>query len=533
MINRRLNSVHVIRITALLALFGILAGLAPQRAGAATFEDGFYESTRFGFSITYDDTQWVGEELEGEDGNEGIALENALTWSNIRGVEREDMDEEACLEYMAEQFEDGETMRGFRRAPRSVEVPEAEIGGEAGLYSLEMGREEPVEFYTYLQCVAIADDTAALMIMMAVPQTAYDDALPTWNELLAGIEIGEPSDDEASAPDDARRDDEADTAGAGSYVAEEIGLTIEWDETVWTGTVFDDESGYGVEFDTEVSFGYVSPQAAEETTPEYCVEIMTSNLESSDAFKRVRAASSDYEPIEGDESGSFGLFTALMTESPDRVVFYLECRPTLDDEQMLLIYISTSATDYEDEHDAWQELIDGISIPDEAVSDSTDRDSERDGSSGEAGEFVGENFDFAVSYDAELWDAEVSTEDGYDWIGMSSDYGTIVVVAFESDVELVDCVDSLVSDEEQYAASEIEPAGRGYDLPATDRDAEGALYEYEANEDGGSGDVVVYFECRAIEEGESLVAVTFVTTPALYEDALPKFEAVLDTIEIG
>jgi hypothetical protein len=524
-INRLLKPFSLIRIAALIALFGTATSFVPEPAAAAKFEDGYYESARFGFSVEYDDQQWVAKELEGDDGNEGIGLENELTWSNIRGVEREDMDEEACLEYMAEGFNDGETMRGFRRAPRSVEVPETGLGGEAALYSMEMGKEESAELYMYLQCVSIADDTAALMIMMTTPIAAYEDALPTWNDLLAGIEIGEATADEDAAPDDENAT--GDAAGSGEYVADELGLTISWDDAVWDGTKFDDESGYGMEFENELSYAYISPTDRGDATPQECVEILASNLEESDAFKRVRKAPGEFEPIEGDAAGYGELYTMLSTDSPDKLAMYAECRPTADDDQLLVIYISAAAGDYEAEHESWQELIDGIRISDDAGS------SDRDDDAAETGEFTGENYDYSFSYDTDLWEVEVSTEEGYDWVGMTAEYASVVVLATESDLDLDGCIDSLLEDEQQYAEGDIEPAPRSYDLPESSRDAEGALYTYEANEEGGSGEVLVYFDCRYIEEGESILAVTFLTSPELYEDAMPMIEAILETTEIG
>ncbi|MCC6790892.1 MAG: hypothetical protein IT336_04355 [Thermomicrobiales bacterium] len=528
MVNRLLASRNLLRVVALIAFLGIVTSLIPTSASAATFEDGYYENGHFGFSVSYDDDVWVGSELDPVDDNEGLGLDNEISWANIRGVVREDMDEEACLEYMAESFNGGEEMRDFRRAPRSIEKPESEIGGESGLYSLEMGQEDPVEFYLYLHCVAIADDQAALMIMITAPVGAYGDALPTWNDLLAGIEIGEASIGDEPVRDDAETDEES---AGGSYVAEEVGLTITWDESVWVGVEFDDETGYGMEFDTELSFGYVSPTEAADASPQDCVEVIASNLEESESFKRVRKAPADMERIEGSPDGYFELYTMLSTDSPDKLALYAECRPTADPDQLLVIYISAPAGDYEDERDAWQELVDGIEISDEASSSS--RENDRDERDDEAGSFVGENHDFAFEYDAELWTAEIETEDGYDWVGLTSDYGTVVLLATESDIDLDGCIDTLLEDEQEYAESDIEPAPRSYDMPETARDAEGALYTYEANEDGGSGDVVVYFDCRYIEEGESIVAVTFISSPALYEDALPKFEAILETIEIG
>lgn len=528
---RVLNSFGMLRIVALVALFGLATSLIPDRA-AAKSTDGYYESSKFGYSVEYDDTVWVGTELEGEY-NEGIGLENEITWANIRGVEMDGVDEEACLEYMAESFNDGETMREFRRAPRATELPENELGGMAALYSLEMGEDDPMEGYMYLHCISIADDQAALMIMMVAPVGAYEEALPTWSDLLAGIEPGNGPVDQDDTPE--KTDDDPTSA---SYMDDELGLSITWDDSIWTGTELDDDSDSGVEFERELSFGYVLVKENDGYTPEECVDTLASSLEESESLKRVRKAPSEMERIEGDPAGANELYTVLSTESPLKLAFYLECRQSADSELMVVINLSTEASDYDAERESWQQLVDGIEVSEDASpesSDSGDRDTERDDeSTDDAGNFTGENYDFTLAYDPEFWTAEVSTDEGYDWLGLTSDYGQVIVLATESDVDLDGCIDTLLEDEQQYAEGDIEPAPRSYDLPATSRDAQGDLYTYEGtSEDGATVDSVVYFDCRYIEEGDSILAVTFVTTPDLYEDALPKVEAILETIEVA
>ena len=152
----------------------------------------------------------------------------------------------------------------------------------------------------------------------------------------------------------------------------------------------------------------------------------------------------------------------------------------------------------------------------------------------DGGEFSGVNYDFTVTFDDSIWAGEAYTEEGYDWLGLTSEYGQVTIIATASDVDMEGCIETLLEDEYEYATGNIDPAPRKYDLPETVDGAEGALFTYEGvDENGDPLDTIAYLECRPIEEGESLIGISYVVAAELYEDTLSDVEELLAGIEVG
>ena len=532
---KRFGARKLLQCVATVALVGVMAGLLPAQSYAAE-GGGYYESEMFGFTVEWDEAVWTGEPIPGDEVTEGVAMDTPLTWGNIRASAWPEVDEEACVEYMADSFEEGEGIKNVKRASRSLEMPSDDLGGEAGLYIMTMDSAEDgdTDVVMYLQCVSFADEQAALTVMLIANQSAYESELPAWNELIAGID---PGDGPVNVESRAQQEETDEPAGnAGSYVNDDFGFAVRWDEDVWTGVEFDNGDKVGVDMEDELSFGSIfAAEGYEDLTAEDCVDSLASTMEESDAFKRVRK-DSDLPALETDPDAFGQVYTMLYTDAPTKLAVYIECRPLPETEYFLIVHLTANANDYEDETSNWQDLIDGIELTESASTGSRDEDDPigDEPSRTRGGEFAGVHYDFAVAYDEDVWTAEEYTEEDFDWLGLTSEYGQVTIIATSSDVDLQGCLDTLLEDEYDYATGNIDPAPRSFDLPETARDAEGALYAYEGvTEDGEPVDTIVYFECRAIDEGESLIGITFVTTPEQYEDALPALEELLNGIEIG
>ena len=531
---------NVLRTVAVIAVVGIMAGLLPARGYAAEDATGFYESDMFGFTVEWDEEVWSGEPIPADEVTEGIAMDTPLSWGNIRASAWPDVDEEACVEYMAESFEDGDAVKNVKRASRSLELPSDELGGEQGLYIMTMDSAEDgdTDLAMYLECVTFADKQAALMVMLIANASAYESELPAWNELIAGIDPGNgPVHAESQAQDE---DADEPAANAGSYVNDDFGFSVTWDDENWTASEYDEGDKLGVQLENEFSFGTIfATEGSDEMSAEDCVGTIASAMEESEAFKRVRKAGGDMTAPDAAPDAYGQLYTMLYTDAPTKVALYIECRALPETPYFLVVHLTVNANEYESEAPIWQELIDGIEVTDASTSGSRNEDDPigdepSRNSSGSDGEFEGVNYNFTVAFDESVWTAEVYTEEDFDWLSLTSKYGQVTILATSADVDMQGCLDSLLEDEYEYATGNIDPAPRSFDLPETDRDAEGALYAYEGvTEDGEPVDTIVYFDCRSINEGESLIGITFVTTPEQYEDALPALEELLSGIEVG
>ena len=371
---KRVRNRNLLRAVAVMAIVGIMVGLIPASTYAAKASDGYYESEMFGFTVEWDQEVWNGEAIPADETTEGVAVDTPLTWGNIRGSAWDRVDEEACVEYMVETFQDGESVKSVKRAPRATEAPSSELGGEQGLYIMTMDPSEDgdTELAMYLQCVSIADDEAALMIMLIANVSAYESELPIWNELLAGIE---PGDGPANIDTGNQKSDEPEREGDGEYVNGELGFALSWDSEHWTSEEIEHDVQQGIELDGELSFGYIAAMPNEgEYTPEECVESIASKMEETDGFKRVRKADDDMTVLETSDDAFGQLYTALSTDSPTRFALYVDCRPLPETDFMLLIHLTTDANDYEDEAPFWQELVDSVELTGAAIDDARDED---------------------------------------------------------------------------------------------------------------------------------------------------------------
>jgi hypothetical protein len=540
MFPKRVRSRNLLRAVAVFALVGVLIGLIPSRTYAATSIDGSYESEMFGFTVEWDTDVWNGEAIPADETTEGVAMDTPLSWGNIRGSAWDRVDEEACVEYMAETFKGGESVKSVKRAPRATELPESELGGEQGLYIMTMDPNEDgdTELAMYLQCVSIADGEAALMVMLIANVSAYESELPNWNALLGGIE---PGDGPANVENGNQKSNERESDDGGSYVNDELGFALTWDSAHWTSEALVHDEQQGFELDGELSFGYIAAMPNEgEYTSQECVESIATTMEETDGIKRVRKADDEMTALETADDAYGQLYTALSTDSPTRFALYVDCRPLPGTDYMLLIHLTADASDYEVEVPYWQDLVDSVELIGASVDDARDEDADTESESDAdmeqvtGGEFSSANYDFTVSFDDSIWAGESYAEEGYDWLGLTSEYGQVTVIATASEMNMDDCIDTLLEDEYDYATGNIDPASSTYDLPETVDGAAGALFTYEGvDENGGPLDTIAYFECRPIEEGESLIAISYVIAEDVYEETIPELEDLLAGIEVN
>lgn len=525
MSNKKSNSNRVVRLFALLAIVAMLTGMAPGRTLAARAQTDSYESTTYGFSAEWDADVWTAEEIDGSDGVDGISINSSYSWGSLQGVAWEDIDPEACLEYMAETFGGADSVQDFRKASRKIEAPTSELGGEANLYTMTMSDSgDELEMVMYLECATIDNDQAALMVMLATSLQGYDETIVEWNDLLAGISIDSGNADASNGDDTTADSADSSATGDSAYVSDDFGFSVDADPSVWTTEGYSDENGDGLDVESELVTGVITATATEGATLEECPITFATQLEENQAYKRVRKAPSTMERPETDPNASAELYTMLDKSSPTKIAVYFECRELPVKDYFLTVRLITVASDYEDALPEIQDLLDSISI-DEAA------DTHDSKPSGEP--YVSPNFGITIDYDTDVWTVSDISDDESDTAMFESDFGNLHVVAVNSDVDLQGCVDTLIDAEQEYAKGDIEVAGRTFERPELTDGAEGELYRYTLDSDDGPLNVVIYVECRSIAGGEAVLGITFFTTADLYEDVLPELQAFLDGVDAG
>lgn len=506
--------------------------MAPRSIKAANdYDSGTFVNNEFGFSIEWDTDVWTGSNPGLDDPNAGVAFESLSSWAQIHAFKNRYEDATACLDdmvgIMAE--DDGVTIEDFGVARARLPRPEPMDGAEAELYSYTFTSDEgDLDQLLYLSCAVLPSD-AAIEIFIATTPDMYEDVLEEWDDLIAGITVDGVSDD-ANTGNDQTGDD----AGIedGVYESAEAGFGVEWDAALWNATEVDEgEQGLGVELDSPTSFALISAVTGDYAVdPEECLQQMSGFLEAGDVVENFRVASARIERPEAAPDSTSELYTFLNTDFDSKYAAYFECRP-LDNGGVLTIQFAAEMAVYEDELPRWQKVLDAITIgtiPDFSANIGI-QDDQATPESGDS--VVGPNHGVEIPYDDSVWTPTDYSNDRIDQFTFDSEFGQVQVMTLDVAPDLEGCMQTLLDTEQEYATDTIDVAPRSVDRPKTVRNAEAELYSFQMDGNDGPIDVLYYVECRNVNNGDGLLAVTFTTVPSVWDAALPAFESLLAGID--
>ncbi|MCC6790894.1 MAG: hypothetical protein IT336_04365 [Thermomicrobiales bacterium] len=138
---------------------------------------------------------------------------------------------------------------------------------------------------------------------------------------------------------------------------------------------------------------------------------------------------------------------------------------------------------------------------------------------------------FSVEWDADMWTATEPEDSAGAGAALVSELSQGIVIGFAKNrTSMEACVDvSAGGIENAPLYSDFGPAPSSYDRPDLPENAAGELYVAEV--DGSGEEVAFYIECREVVETDTIVFITFGTMLPTYEEALPSWQAVFDSIE--
>ena len=152
--------------------------------------------------------------------------------------------------------------------------------------------------------------------------------------------------------------------------------------------------------------------------------------------------------------------------------------------------------------------------------------------------FTAQEFDWSITWDDSVWEVTEDgavNEDGFDAINLSSDdVGFVFIIGFSDPTGDLDGCMTIAAEniEGRDGVDDFEPSDE-LPLPDAPRGAEQAVYAYTFDTgDGEPFDVAEYVECRILIEGEAVMQISYQTLAAVYEDALPLFEELLEGLEV-
>lgn len=542
--DKRFKGYGAMRLVGLAVVLAILAGMTPGRASAAQERAGSYESPSFGFIISWDESVWEGEEAEQ---SEGVQLTSETSFGLIQAVDYEG-DAADCVADSVASVAGGEDVTDFGKAPKRMDRPATGRGAEGELFTYVNA--ENTEIAMYVECRETGTDAVLLQAILITVVDSYDDAVSEWESVLGDIEVDDRGSSNSRDDDDDRgNSNSSQSAGLDGdvYYAPEYGFSVTFDEDDWAARELeaDEEMGTGIEVTTPASIGWIT--VGDELTGDFedCAVTYAEGISEYEAISRFKVASKKFDlpKTDRDAVGALYTFTQETEDGSVKSIAYFECRE-LGEGLFASIFLGTEQDVYADELPAWEDLLGGIEIDgsskgeentDEPSRDETDEPS-RDNNSDEPvsnadASFVGPNFGFSVALDESVWTFEDLSDNGNDFLSLESEFAIGTIIGFTGAYDPATCMELLITLKAGDDATSFDIAPESMERPKTARDATGELFVYSYEGDNGPIEVVMWIECRSLVGGDASLGLALSTVPAIYEDALPEFEAVLAGID--
>lgn len=333
----------------------------------AGIEGNAYTSPTYGYSLEWDGDLWEVAEDQGGGNSRDVLRLHYIDggFLIVEGYDDYDGDPEDCLDGSSAEVldldavEDSEPLEDRRGDPI-----EGEEDGVAFIaYTLDLGTNSVVGYFT---CQTLVEDEAVLAFSLVVPEDVADTAIDDLGDVRESLDLNAQGGDEGTPRRPRLGGDETPTPRASqsgeSYVSEEDGWSVEWDEADWT---MDDPPGRGDDYELRLNsdFSTIDFTVYDDYDGDAmdCMDDQVSRIETG-TFDEVEAI----EEISGDdEFASAVYFVAFESSDGDdvEVQTYLECRTLVPGETVLNVFMITGPEDYDDEIELLEDVLDTIETP--------------------------------------------------------------------------------------------------------------------------------------------------------------------------
>lgn len=564
----------------------ILATLAPLRGNAVSAQsDGLtgdqgYESPQFGYEVSWDDP-WSADErgtrtradredrlvLRDEGSGAELTIRGLFTEEAPRDVvdgliaDREDGEEDVTVEDQGRRGGRASTLISYTGSDGDVyeyvEVSEIDAGQNVLIVDLVASTGDFADAVDALAAIE-RDGDAVFQDEPAAPEgTNGGDptVTPTEDDGSVRRRPNFPTDDPTEEPTAASDQEGVD---GNTFTSPNFDFSVSWDPDIWTvDTTSIDRNGDQISLEARDGSLVLQGESSFGGDLEECVATITdSAAEGTDTVEVTDVEAFDDEngdPIEGSSRDSAyvaNFYTATFQGSEEQFVYYVECRTLVEGEsELVILQFVSNPDDYPDQAAAREDVVQSVET---AESNGTDRrtptpaddeptatpdEGDETPVAGDGATFTSDAFGFSLSYDDNVWEESGSDDTG---IGLDDGPSSLTIAASEDfDGDSVACVQGQLDQIrglDGITRVEAEMGDDGRRVSGGDGERFYALYRVTAS-DGtfdGTNELLVYLECRTLEEGTSVISVThLVFNPDQYEQESAKVEAVLETIEVG
>jgi hypothetical protein len=334
-------------------------------------DDTSYTGGAFDFVVEFDDAVWTAEELTPDDGYEGVSLSSDNASAFIEAIASSNADPDACVQATADDLETTDAISNVDEETR-LDQPASERGVSTGLYSYTYTGQDgaTLDFIEYIECRELIPGEAVLRVTIFTPSQLYEDEIPVWEDLLAGISLEVAADnDEPTSNDEPANNDNGSNADNGdlpgvqgdTYENPVYSFTLTWDSS-WEPVGATNEDGVTtVTLSNGVSianvWGGTFPQ-----DPSNCVDELASIVEASEGITNFNAVTNDAgEPqAGGDDTYAYGLYS--LTQGGDDWFDYIHCQPSPNGDYVVAIVYQMPVGEFATELTALEDFLKGLEI---------------------------------------------------------------------------------------------------------------------------------------------------------------------------
>lgn len=532
-------------LAAVLMIFGFLAGGA-QAAAAQRDESGVdgnvYTGENFDWSLEWDEDVWAVESEDSGGGSDSLILEAvkgpfALV-SFIASDDNEDV--EACLDFWFTSLHEGGGYDDVTEADALETLPVPDGGADVAYNYLDGG------VTGYAQCRPIEGGDGILLLVLTTMPEAYENRLKVFADLIEGIEgVAQPDADAGDEDDEAA--DEGAIAGSGvdgeTYTSPTYGYGLDWGGTAFEPSLDEElvnEEPDGVGMDRLLLLGaqgnfYIEGKVDYEGDARDCLKGEVGQLAAMDEVVSIVEYVDDGEVVRGrsDGRGRYGAYVLTRESDGDEFEWmaYIECRPLVEGESVVVFSLFTSPEQYQEELDEAQAVIDTFEPGAEGVS----RKAQTDEVEPDPQTFESELYDYAVTYDRNIWPNSSSYSwEGQEQIEITSGATTLTLHAYDAgEDDAGDCLRAAERQRERADGLDNVEVADDLPLPIDQDGVEGVVLTYDM-EIAGRGEVAMteYVGCARLDGAGTVLEISVLTRSGIYDEEVGIAADVLATLEL-
>jgi hypothetical protein len=313
-----------------------------------------YLNEELGFQLEWDGRVWEADQVSNSEDGEGVELTSDASYAYIVGTTGTAVESsQECVDALVANVESGESFENVRAASSRTERPDSPRDAAAELLTFT-DTTDGSKTIAYLECRPL-DGSAVLAIQFAARFENYETELPVWQELLDSIEIGQ-----ASADANDEQSDERPTSTGKSVTTPNFGVTVSYDDSVWTPKDYSDEETDQIEFEAEFGYAQVIAVAGEPDLTR-CIQTMVENEQqfATDEIVTAPRPTPRPETVRGAEAELY-TYTYEGESGPNDVLVYMECREMASGEGVIAVTFTTFPDAYEEALPAVEALLEGI-----------------------------------------------------------------------------------------------------------------------------------------------------------------------------